>query len=422
MRQKGSSPVSHGTDLVACSVIAKNYLAHARVLSESFLKHNSNSKLYVLLADKIDGYFNPSEEQFQIVTLDDLEKEILDLLTPQFLFSHNVYEYSTAVKALFLEYLLNKVDIRKLVFLDPDILVTDSFRDIDKLLNQYSIILTPHFTEPIKDELANQLNQTEVNVLLNGVYNLGFLAIAKTDTTVSFLDWWKKHLHRCCFMDPENGIFVDQKFMDLVPGMFDNVYVLRYPGYNVANWNVLDRCLIFKGNHYYVNNKPLVFFHFSNFDPEKMDKVSEYAALKIAELSPDYRNMFKVYRDLLYASGYQTVKDWPLSYGFFNNGVAVPDIARKIYRESVDLQRRYPDPFSTSEAANYFNWLNSDVKSQDEKPIITQLWHEVYRRRIDVQKVFPDIFGDNRVAFTEWIMNYGSKEFKVDSAFLPFNI
>jgi hypothetical protein len=118
----------------------------------------------------------------------------------------------------------------------------------------------------------------------------------------------------------------------------------------------------------------------------------------------------------LYASGYETVKNWPWSYGCFNNGVPIPDIGREIYRESAELQRRYPNPFSTSGGDNYFAWLNSDVQLQTEKPLVTQLWYQVYKARKDLQEAFHDISGADREAFTGWIAKYGSKEYQIDTA------
>ena len=36
--------------------------------------------------------------------------------------------------------------------------------------------------------------------------------------------------HRDCVVDLNRGLFVDQKWMDLVPGLFDGVYVQRHEG------------------------------------------------------------------------------------------------------------------------------------------------------------------------------------------------
>ena len=67
-----------------------------------------------------------------------------------------------------------------------------------ELLDNNSIILTPHLTVPIEDNY--RLN--ELDILLAGVYNLGFIAISQNPTTRNFLEWWQKRLYENCLMAP----------------------------------------------------------------------------------------------------------------------------------------------------------------------------------------------------------------------------
>jgi hypothetical protein len=59
-------------DLAICTIIAKNYLAHARCLTESFLAQHPGGRVFVLLADRIDGCFDPSAEPFTLIEADKL--------------------------------------------------------------------------------------------------------------------------------------------------------------------------------------------------------------------------------------------------------------------------------------------------------------------------------------------------------------
>jgi len=51
-----------------CTIIAKNYLAHARVLTASFLEHHPAGRCYVLVIDEHTGYFDATAERFTLVT------------------------------------------------------------------------------------------------------------------------------------------------------------------------------------------------------------------------------------------------------------------------------------------------------------------------------------------------------------------
>ena len=51
-----------------CTIIAKNYVAHARVLAESFREHHPEGTCYALVVDDADGYIDADAEPFELVT------------------------------------------------------------------------------------------------------------------------------------------------------------------------------------------------------------------------------------------------------------------------------------------------------------------------------------------------------------------
>ena len=77
---------------------------------------------------------------------------------------------------------------------------------------------------------------TEAEILTAGVYNLGFIGMARGGDTGFMLDWWAERLERDCVLDPKRGFFVDQRWIDFAPGLVESFHILRDPGYNVAYW------------------------------------------------------------------------------------------------------------------------------------------------------------------------------------------
>ena len=77
-----------------CTIIAKNYVAFARTLAQSFLAQYADGKVYVLIVDDFQGYINPEDECFEIVRLTDLKIPNL----AEFCFN-TVSELCTAAKA-----------------------------------------------------------------------------------------------------------------------------------------------------------------------------------------------------------------------------------------------------------------------------------------------------------------------------------
>src|SRR5205085_279856 len=107
----------------------------------------------------------------------------------------------------------------KAIYIDPDIAIFHPLDNIVKLLDDHSIVLTPHQTEP--DATPNAVRDNEMNSLKYGVYNLGFVAARNDAAGRKFADWWARRLYLACFDDVPNGIFTDQKWCDLVPSLFD---------------------------------------------------------------------------------------------------------------------------------------------------------------------------------------------------------
>jgi tetratricopeptide (TPR) repeat protein len=405
-------PISRQTaELAACTIVAKNYLSHARVLAKSFRQHNPGCPFFVLIVDRVDGYFDPELEDFMTLEIESLEIPNRERI----LFAYNVLEASTAVKPYLLEHLFHQHDLQKLIYFDPDILILDSLGQLSTLLDQNSIVLTPHLTAPINDTY----HPDEFQILQSGAYNLGFVALRNSPVARRMLAWWQEHLRDHCLQAPEQGMFVDQKWMDLVPGLFGETYVLRDPGYNVAYWNLHERRVEIRDSRFMVNGEPGYFFHFSGIELENIETVSRHQNRFRLSALGDARFLFEHYRELIKASGWGETKAWPYAFDYFDNGVRIPEIARRLYWNIRDRADEFGDPFAAGSPSSFFRWLNSGIDAAaDPSRIITRFWYEVYRRRIDVRAAYPDALGVHRDGFLAWVRERGVNELKVDQAFL----
>lgn len=390
------------------TIVAKNYLAQARTLVNSFKKYHPEGQAFVLFADRIDGYFDPSTENFVLIEIDELRSEITNL--EAFCFQYSILELSTALKPYVLKYIFKKYNISKLAYFDPDILITENLYTISELLDEYQIILTPHITSPYNDHYK----PSEVELLRAGAYNLGFIALANTEETSSMLQWWEAKLNRLCLVDFSRGLFVDQKWIDLVPGLFSGIYILREPGYNVAYWNLHERKISVEGNHIYCNGRPLYFFHFSGYNPDTSCDVSKHQNRHNFSSIGMASNLFTKYGRELNDNGFNKTKKWPYAFSEFDNGVAIPDIARRIF---LNLEEKYADsfgnPFETSSLKSYYHWLTSIGKTN-----IPPLLYEIYRMRVDLQRGFPEIEGKDSYNYLLWFLKDGVVQHNLDDRLL----
>jgi len=327
-----------------CTIIAKNYLAFARTLAQSFLSLHPDHKCYVLIVDDFEGLINPSQECFEIISLADLKIPNL----PNLCFKYDVKELCTAVKARLLEYLIHEKSLSRLLYMDPDILVTGRLDSIYERLAAYDIVLTPHLDTDFPND---GLLPNDGHILRAGLFNLGFIGINSSANAIAFLNWWKPKLYEKCVVDLVNGYFVDQKFIDFVPLFFSNVFIEKDVGYNVAYWNLHSRRLSRDNGFWKCNDGPLYFFHFSGYSPESETISSHIPYNPRYRFSnrPDLKQLFSEYRRLLAANGHDDARTWSYTHGYFQTGEPIPNELRVYYRNCSAAWGRYGDPFASSE-------------------------------------------------------------------------
>ncbi len=316
-----------------------SYLQRARVLSGTLRNAHPDWEIWAIITDEPPpGFDVPSlHRDFDHVVFSS-QLEIPEYQS--WIFKHDIVEACTAVKATALRMILSR-GADKVIYLDPDIAVFhDLFSIVDKLDNK-SIILTPHQVEANSDKLSYIDN--EYTSLKFGVFNLGFLGVKNDASGNRFASWWEERLLDACYDEPENGIFTDQKYCDLAPGLFDGVCVERDPGCNVASWNLSTRRLrIGLDGAIFVNESLLKFYHFTKITSVGGVMTQRYAdgGTEIFELVNWYKREIAKYEHKEIPQGW-----W--KYSTFSNRHLIPKKMRILYRGQKDLMESFRDPFRT---------------------------------------------------------------------------
>ncbi len=320
------------------SIISPNYRHYARVLMRSVQRHHPDWDRFVLLVGEAPGI---DEELFTTVPLDALP--LPD--RRRFLFRYTVLELNTAVKPWMFEHLFSR-GYDRVVYLDPDLVLFSALDELDAMSRDAFLILTPHLTGFIG---GGDDHPSERTILQAGTYNLGFLAMSRQPQLETFLAWWRQKLEHECVVDLARGLFVDQKWMDLAPGLFSGVMILRHEGYNVAYWNLRQRSVSRKGDDYIVNGQPLRFFHFSGVNPAAANLVSKYDTLDLVSAGAA-GELVASYRVALLEAGEESFKGAKYAFASFADGSLVRDTDRVSYRNSAALQSASgSDPFQHPE-------------------------------------------------------------------------
>jgi glycosyltransferase involved in cell wall biosynthesis len=391
----------------ACTIIARNYVAAARVLASSFHDHHPDGQFTALVLDDFDNLINASDEPFKILRLDEIGIEPKEMFRMAGIYS--VTELSTAVKPWLLRTLLAK-GATTAIYLDPDIEVYASLDELADLALHHGIVLTPHITSALT---RDGLSKSETEILESGIYNLGFIALGPS--AEGFLEFWMERLRRECIVDPSHMRFVDQRWVDFVPGLFP-VHVCADTSYNVAYWNLGQRLLDFDGQRYVVDGKPLRFFHFSGYDPRIPHFLSKHQGARPRILLSQYpivRRICDEYASTLISNGYdETIS---LSYGFERqaNGVPYDVVMRQLYRDALitaeSAEERLaaqlpPNPFDRFESDAFLSWLN-ELTDGGDGGRISRFLSATHASRPDLQRAFPDPTGVDFEQFALWSHN-----------------
>ncbi len=252
--------------MLIATICTRTHLPRARVLAQSFLDHAPDGRVVALVIDAVP---------------DDLRGETFEVLTPHDLFAedefhrlataYDAFELCCAAKPMLLAHLLEVS--ASVHYLDADIRFHSDPRFIDALVRQHGIVLTPHLTAP-PHHWRSGVQSVEDVLLRGGIFNLGYIGVGRT-ADPRFLPWWSERVRRDCLNQADSSRFVDQRWIDMVPGYFAHE-VLRHPGVNLGWWNMPERRIAHREGQWTVDGEPLVFHHASGYDPEVPHSPSRY--------------------------------------------------------------------------------------------------------------------------------------------------
>src|SRR3954447_14646486 len=139
-----------------CTIAAKARFPSARVVARSFAAHHPGVPFFVLLADEVEGCFDPAAEPYDLLGLDALD--LPDLRARCFRYEREQLSY--ALTPTLLRCLLDR-GFERALFLKQESLVCGSLDEAVAGLDDAAVLLTPHLLEPLDPE-------RELNVLQSG--------------------------------------------------------------------------------------------------------------------------------------------------------------------------------------------------------------------------------------------------------------
>lgn len=293
------------------TICSKNFMAQALTLHESLVAAYGPVRFYLVLCDTSEG-LDLLSFPFSIIEIDLLGISEWDAMCDRY----SITELNTSVKPFAFEYIFDAHPGAEVVYLDPDILVVSRLDEVSELFAKGAhCVLTPHIAEP-----AEHAEFNDQKFLQFGVYNLGFCAMKDTPEVRRAVSWWGRRLLRDCLIDLPNGIFVDQKWADLLPAYIESTRILRHCGYNVAYWNLSQRRVFRGSDRWRSNDQELRFAHFSGSVIGSKTVFSRHSGTYNRSNVGDLALLLARFEERLFANGHRWFKK--LRFGYKWNGAS----------------------------------------------------------------------------------------------------
>lgn len=142
------------------------------------------------------------------------------------------------------------------------------FAPLEISFDDKDVWIVPHVKAPLENR------QYMAQIYDTGHANADFIALKNCENSKNILSW----LISVTEDGKKTGAFYEQTWLSSIPFLFDNVGIIRHPGYNVGYWDVNHTTLCFREGNYEINGKPLVLFQYSGYvkgEPMKMSRHSQ---------------------------------------------------------------------------------------------------------------------------------------------------
>ena len=235
-----------------CTYFDQHYLPRGLALYRSLKEHCSDFQLWVLCLDgaTYDVLSSLHLPCARLIALGDLEAGDEELLGAKYNRSRVEY-YFTCTPSLPLSILHDQPEVKCITYLDADLFFFADPAPIFDEVADHSVAIVAHRFPP-------NLRHLETH----GIYNVGWLSFRRDQHALACLRWWRDQCIEWCYDRVDNGRFADQEYLDDWPTRFRDVIVLQHKGANLAPWNLANYSVGTHENQIWVDEQPLVFFHF----------------------------------------------------------------------------------------------------------------------------------------------------------------
>jgi hypothetical protein len=235
-----------------CTYFDRRYLPNALALVDSLRRHAGDFRLWALCMD--DG----AHAALQTLSIPEVTPISLaefehgdEALAAAKRHRSTIEYYFTCTPSLPLFVLRQHEQVDAVTYLDADLFFFADPAPLFEEIGSSAVAIIPHRFPPANSRFERF-----------GIFNVGWLTFRRSAEAFACLTWWRERCLEWCFDREEPSRFADQKYLDDWPSRFESVHIVRHKGANVASWNLANYDLTRQQERVFVDDEPLIFFHF----------------------------------------------------------------------------------------------------------------------------------------------------------------
>lgn len=235
-----------------CTLFDSNYLLKGVVMLDTLARHSPGAVVFVLCMDeatyRLLGTLHPGVRRLRLTDVEDA-----DLLRVRP--SRSVAEYCWTLSPALCWYVMStNPDIATLTYLDADLMFFSSVEPLFDEIGIGSIAVIEH-------RFTSRLAYLEAY----GRFNVEWVTFRRDDEGQRCLKTWRDQCIEWCYARLEDGRNGDQKYLDAWPSTYASLRILQHKGVGVAPWNFANYQFAARDGHVMVDDAPLIFYHFHQF-------------------------------------------------------------------------------------------------------------------------------------------------------------
>ncbi len=166
------------------------------------------------------------------------------------------YEYYWTYTPIVLDQIMKKTrDDDLVVYMDTDMMFFNSPQVIFDELEDKDVLIQPNNFSVRERWQFDPI----------GYYCTSFNVFRNNENTRRIVDEWKAQCLTWCGSDFRTGQFGDQKYMDYWRDEYAKIREVTVVGANIAPWNIHKYDISTRNGRVFVNNNPLIYYHFHAF-------------------------------------------------------------------------------------------------------------------------------------------------------------